>query len=366
MKTVLSPSAITLYKQCPYAYYLQYIYGLRPAEDADALRIGTNWHEVARILDLKPNQICPDCGPKSEPNYECPFCCGGDEIPEDLIEAVISFLDKAYADKTVHDSDKFELERTRLLYAAIAYQWYYSELDTYKTLAHELHIDAPVGNGVYVHGYIDRVMQGLDGKLYIGERKTTSKDIAPGAEYWEPLKVAVQPRTYLYALKYAKDNGILERSHGITPDMEIGGIIYDVHKKPGIKPKKPVKKDIEELSGYPLNYNYYGTQFQQSEIDSDHETYDMYGARLLHEFTENPEKYFQMQEVPIFEKDLPDYAEQARMIGSELNFRRDNDCWYKNENQCNAIYKCRYFPICYNGAELTEDTVPEGFIRRSK
>ncbi|KKM65941.1 hypothetical protein LCGC14_1486160, partial [marine sediment metagenome] len=69
-KLILSASSISAFKGCPIRFRNAYVYGIRPIEDKESQRVGTNWHLLLETAALVPGSDCPNA-----PCHEDPESC---------------------------------------------------------------------------------------------------------------------------------------------------------------------------------------------------------------------------------------------------------------------------------------------------
>lgn len=389
----LSASLFGAFKACATRCNLKYVYGLVPVEDTDSQRTGTNWHRILEIAKMKPGSVCPDCS-KKQKNPDCPLCQGTDFLPEDIMDAVIRHLNQAYAEvPLLKTRDEWLTERAILLYSLCGYRWHYSE-DNYEVVAEELKFRLPLRNpatgralpNVVVQGKIDKIVRGLNGICCIDEHKSTSKSLDPDSTYWNHLNLDTQTRLYPWAARQMQLNGDLE-PYGIKPtDPLISMVRFDAWHKPQIRPKKLTQADsnkfvedglylgdqfsIEIISG-PMNLPSGGLKVNNEPAEvtpgkkegtfAVRETPEMFGTRLLKEIAENPEKYFARRELSRTADDMKQLEYEMVNIYHTIKFMDRNGAWWKNEQQCEATFKCPYIPVCYNNVDVSNGIVPDGF-----
>ncbi len=354
-----SATSISDYKQCPMLYYFRNVLRLRPVEDHEAARQGTNWHKCLEIL------TDPDGGK----------------------DAMIAHLNEAYSvcPPSIELTD-WEVERTVLLYSLIGWEWHWSG-DQIETIAREVHFERQVNSVYSRRGKIDRIIR-WGGRLLLGEYKSTGKPIDSGSPYWDRLRLDSQPTLYLIEARHAQLAGQLEE-YGITAsDPLISGVLYDVWHKPTIRPKKLTQAESKKfmLSGEyfeeKFNTGYgpddpdhpeLGSRLTVNETDAEkipgskegtfaiRETPEMFGARLLAEIRENPEKHFARKEIARTDQELAILNEEYSNIARLTNIITKRELWFKNENHCDATYRCSFHPICYYNQDVSEGNVPDGF-----
>lgn len=193
-----------------------------------------------------------------------------------------------------------------------------------------------------IGGVID-VLCNYNGRRVLIDAKTTSNSIEdPNAPYWRQLVVESQPTHYM----------LLEWLHGRKVDTAI----WDVVKKPGIRPKKLTKA---ERGLAVANRKYFGDELLMHELDrlqtEDNESLSMYESRLAHECTiEKPSYYFQRRGVPRLDNEIVDYARQLWEIGLDMLATRNNGRHYRNSGACIRFNSpCQFLGIC-SGHDSTD------------
>jgi len=394
-KIKLSASAIGELKACPYRYYAKYILGIRKEEDTDTQRVGTNWHEIQDVVTNKPGSVCVPCANLAAPDPECPLCKGTGFLPENLMEAVMRVLNKAYVTlPSSMDQEKADIERTILLYSLTGYNWHYGD-DEVEVLARELEFEhrliSPSGRvlpDVTVQGKIDKLVR-YRGKLAIMEHKSTSKSVDSDSSFWAHLNLDVQTTLYIEAIQRMQAADELA-PYGVKHDEPpINTILYDAWHKPGIKPKMLSQGDSKKFTE---SKEYMGQKFEVGNYecsDNGHEilhagikvngimaeakpgakkgtfaireTPDMFGARLLQDIVDRPDFYFARKELSKTEDEMNRFRREVLSIYRDIRGKLKSDSFYHNERQCEATFKCDYTAQCYNGIELDPDNPPDGF-----
>jgi hypothetical protein len=178
---------------------------------------------------------------------------------------------------------------------------------------------------------------------------------------------------------------------------DLGGTLFDVWRRPQIKPKMLSQADTTKFleSG-----EYYGTDFNVEVVNggagigidqilvddtpaeiklSDakptkknpdppkkiaiRETPEMFGARLLSLIYEEPEKYFVRKEIARTDKDLRKFEKELWAVYQTIKRMEEMGHWWQDESQCEATYKCDYCPICYSNRDVFNGQTPAGFRR---
>lgn len=353
-----SATSIADYKLCSMLYYLRHVLRLRPIEEPESLRQGTNWHKCLEIL--------------TEPR------CGG--------PVMIAHLNEAYADCPPSISlTEWEIERTILLYSALGWAWYWQN-DGLETIAREVKFNRQINNAYSRRGKIDRILR-KDGRLLLGEYKSTSKPIDSDAFYWKRLKLDSQLTLYLIEARHAQLAGQLEE-HGISAsDPLISGVLYDVWRKPTIRPRKLTQAESKK---FVADGEYFGEKFdvinkeeqfrciQINGIEAEvtpgkkagtfaiRETPEMFGARLLADIRENPGKHFARKEIARTDPELAQADREYYNIARLTNIAARQGLWFKNEHQCDALWRCPFHPICFYNLDVSNGQVPDGFVCLNK
>ena len=374
----LSATSIGCYKDCPTRYYYRYGLGLVPIEDTESLRMGTNWHRIHEIADMKPGGVC-ECVQQPSgvitTNTNCALCLGSGQFPDDPMDAVVRHLNEAYSTPPVSKTvEEWEVERVKLLYSLVGYQWYYNDVG-YKVEQLEQKFSLPLLSPITgrklqaeLNGKIDRVFSAGTNR-FVHEYKSTSKNLDSDSTYWGHLTLDTQTRLYTYA---AKQLG-----------LGMCGVLYDVWHKPQISPKKLTQAESKK---FVADGEYCGEKFvvkyggiEDTEIwyvngviatiepgakegtFAIRETPEMYGARLLQDITQRPEFYFARREIVHQSNDLEAFEWELFNIYHSIRQMGLHNRWWRNENQCENTYRCSYIDFCYNHLDIGPDEVPDNF-----
>jgi hypothetical protein len=382
----LSASAIGCFKACPQLYRLRYREGVRPADDTDSQRQGTNWHAMHETWAGAISKVA---------NIHEPTA----------MDAVINLLNDRYAHMPAHKTVKeWALERTILMVSFIGYQWYYSE-DPVEILASEVGFELPVHEprtglplplaDVVRIGKMDHIIrwQGMVGVL---ERKSTSRSVAADSDYWDKAKKDTQVSMYALAFRdMVKADKLDELIGGWSSDWEkaieagtfrLGNTLYDVWHKPTIKPAMLTQKETAEFiqtgkyhdqefeveCGHTDGFLWIKADGEEVEIESGkksyaiRETVGMFGARLLADIYERPDFYYARREIARTDQEIRRFRGELYNIYQAMRMYDRTQFWWENEHQCRANRACDMIPICYGpGADAVCDgtTTPQGFKR---
>ena len=401
----LSASAISTLKECPVLYRNMYVLGVRRIVKPDSLRIGVNWHDGQEIIHLKPGQLCPKCSQKKEADVKCFLCCGSGHV--DSCEDAMARLFNSRYNNLYPWMDKraAEVERAVIVTSLYSYIYNYESLkdNKYNIIASEIPFKMPLVDprtghavpGVIVQGVIDKIVRNKKTNVVsVMEHKSTSCDLAPDSDYWGHLRLDTQTMLYVYAARRLQADGLLV-AYGIKEtDPPIDEVLYDVWRKPSIKPKMLSQKDtatlIEEGTYFGQEFDVTwagpskqgeedlpamliidGTEYKdngtsglvmlKSNKPTIRETPDMFAARLFNDYGERPERHFARRvanhdddKMAAFEWEL--YHE----FQAVQNFT-ERGCWYHNEHACDRFGTCDYAQFCYTGKEINLKKPPVGF-----
>jgi hypothetical protein len=385
-----------MFKSCSWSYLLKYICNWRPIEEKGYFRIGSHWAKCQEIMSSKPGEVCWRCKTLRAIDPDCFLCEGGGTVPVNLWPAVSRYLDVEYSNMPENfDAHRWQTERLTIEYAFSAYQTLYP--DEYEVIAAEVPFSLPIIDPVTdrklarcrLDGMIDQLWRHKEtGRIYIGEQKSTGSGLENG-EFWERLSLSGQVQTYSYAVYMLWCGGALKQ-YGLKPsEATIVTPIYDVWKKPGIKPKKLSQADSKKMLE---TGEYCETRFEvvidyaegdnppvigviingvQAALEKGakpgtftiHETPEMYATRLLADIEERPNFYFARKEIPVDENDLSTFAQDCAKLVKLIRCTEKEDLWLRDARSCRNPGKCDYYAACHDHRDHPLDSVepPEGY-----
>lgn len=377
----LSPSAIQSFRACPLRYKLSYIDRIQTVDDKEVLRVGTNWHALFEVA------------------YDAPK-------GSDLLKVITEYMDKTYevCPDYIRIED-WEKEKYTLLYSFLAYCDHYREQQ--EEIASEIKFEFALRHPRLGHEIKNCVITGRIDKLVkngpricVKEYKTTGHQINAGSDYWRGLERQIQPRLYVYALYRMIEAGELD-------PLVVSEVEYDVFKKPDIRPKIPVKDNIEfNLTGFiyystafegevpemeseemlnartadtgaasskprkPVKKNtefvydgftYYGQSFDGDVPDI--ETGIMFGVRLFADIQADPFKYFARRPIVVLAKDIDSIEIELYNIYMLIKYCKKNNFWDVDPYSCSQPFKCEYRPLCDLHINPDVDKLPHTFTK---
>ena len=306
MPELLTNSRLSVWRACPRKHYIRYELGLRPEVTGFALRVGSAFHAA---LEAQDKGLDPAAA--IEERVESPY---------DL--ALVAAM--------------FQAHTTR--YAATPTE----------TVASERAFELPLLNpetgaptpSFRFAGVIDRIVRLPDGRLALMENKTTSRDFAPGSEYWMRLHMDSQLSLYIIAA----------RALGYAIDT----ILYDVTRRPALR---PLKATPPEKRSYKKDGTLYAAQRDRDE------TPEEYAGRVAASIAENPNDHFARIEIARLDQDIEDAARDLWEEQIAIRSMQKSNAWWRNPGACydGSGFSCEYLSICQN-RDLTTNT-PQGFVR---
>ncbi len=361
-----SSSSIKNFLACPTRFQIRDHIGIEQTGDTkEALRIGTAWHFIREISQLKVGDACPS---RYHKEADCMFCGGSGTITTAPLDLVFSALDHVYDQFVTPDTaDTLALEKTKLAYLTIGYNHHYGSNSGFsKILASEYKWSLPLVNprtGSACHnvrrvGTLDGVIQLDDGRIALHEMKTTSQSITPDSSYWQRLRLDEQVLYYLLGMNDLQ--GATVKEDWLYTDVPFLTVFYDVVHKPGIAPKKLSKVDLKKFQESSVYFDYTITD---GPDDEGRESLEMYGVRLLCDSIQQPDKYFARREITFTIQELDEFRNVVYNIWQSIRGMMKNGGWFKNSHSCEGIgtFACPFRPICYQGLTVDKDHIPTGF-----
>ncbi len=301
---VLTHTRLACFRACPRRHYLRYELGLRPEDTGFALKVGSAFHRA--------------------------------------IEAVAKGRDPEAAIAEGLD-DPYDLALVAAMFDGHQRRWADAHLEV---VASELPFDLPLVNPATgaatpiwrVGGVIDAIVRLPDGRLALLEVKTTSRDFAPGADYWLRLHLDSQLSIYVIAAR--------ELAH------EVETVLYDVMRRPALRPLKATP-DVSRK--YTKDGRLYANQRERDE------TPEEFAARVAADIAAKPDHYFARIEIARLDQDLEECRRDLWIQQQTIRACQRADGWYRNPGACFEPFACDYLAVCQH-RDLDTQT-PVGFVR---
>lgn len=280
----------------------------RPVEKAEALRFGSLWH------------VGQEAWWKAEPS------------PEARLEAGLVAL-------RAEQCDPFALVTAEELLLAYTARWASSDL---RAVVVEAQFSMPLVNPetgaasrTFRRGGKIDVVALEDGQQVIIEHKTTASDIEEGSQYLRKVRALdTQVSTYMAGA----------RSLGYAPTK----CVYDVVRKPGIRPLKATPVEARKFTKAGLLYA------NQREHD---EAPEEYRARLREDINERPERYFARVDIVRLDAEEREHAFDVWQTTRLMREAEINGFAPKNPDACSNFGGCPYLLVCEGMASIDDDTL---------
>lgn len=176
----------------------------------------------------------------------------------------------------------------------------------------------------------------FDGRTFLVEHKTTSDDIAhPDAVYWRRLAIDAQVSSYALA--------------NWQKGRKLDGTLYDVIKKPGIRPKNLAKADRQHIvsSGAYFGFIVPMAIRESCAATQDRECPELYAMRLARETMDDPVKYFARKVIPRLDSEVVEFAQELWDVGQSMLEARRHSRHYRNSDACMTYGSpCQFLGIC--------------------
>lgn len=329
MNNIITASRMAALQRCARMHYWSYEIGLRRVSTGLALRIGSAW---ARGMEARWKGL----------SYDDALAAA---VPEGI------------------DLTEYDLETVAALLAG--YYDYYQQETVFNAVP-EVEFDLPLTRGFRVAGKIDALGSLADGRTVKIEAKTTSDDIEDqGSEYW--LRLAFNMQVYQYVLA-AREMG-----------WDVTDVIYDVTRKPSIKPK--LVDDLDS-NGLKIVIDAQGSRIMLKNgeprqsgdtakgyvVKRHTETPAEYSERLWQDTKMRPGFYFQRREVPILEDQLAEFKltrlALVRLIRefrrNEKKVKRPEQAWPRTVGRDSCSF-CQYKSFCLQNLSVNVECPPEGY-----
>jgi len=302
---LLTHSRLSCYRSCPRKHYIRYELGIRPDTEGAPLRVGSAFHAALEAAD------------------------NGQDVAA-IIDARLE--------------DDFEAAMVAAMFNGHTAQW---SLNNLEVVATEQEFYLPLVNpetnrptGVWrLAGKMDRIVRLPDGRLALMEYKTTSRDFAPGADYWLRLHMDQQLSMYMIEARAA--------------GYDVQTVLYDVTRRPGLRPLKATPVDQRK-------YVKATGALYANQRDAD-ETPDEYAARIAADIAERPDHYFARIEIARLQQDLDDCASEIWQQQQSIREAQRTGRWYRNPSSCFNPFPCEYVAVCMN--RDLEASTPSGYVR---
>lgn len=186
----------------------------------------------------------------------------------------------------------------------------------------------------------------FDGRRFIVEHKTAGEDIRdPNSAYWR--KLAIDGQVSAYALASWQQG------------EKVDGTLYDVIRKPTIRPREITKKERAEIASMVTYFGQKvsdGTRQLAIENEKLRENGELYGLRLQADIASDPAKYFQRRTIMRLDHELVEFAGELWDIGQEIRQANVTEKHYRNASACVSFGTCcEFLGVCSGHTSIDSD-----------
>lgn len=315
MNNLLTNSRLSTFRACPRKHDYRYEQGFVPVREEENTRFGTLIHKGLeawmRALMVRQHGLGQGLG------------------------AALVAIQK-------NTSDPFDLVRAEEMMIAYDRRWLTETIEQYEVLAVEAKFEIQLVNPETWRssrtftqgGKVDAVLRRRDdGRIVVEEHKSSNEEVeSEAATYWQRLVMNPQISLYVIATEASS-----------TPVNEC---LYDVLRKPGIRPFKETPADKKKFTKDGALY--------ANQHDHD-ETAEEFRLRLRATFDEDPARYFQRREIPRLNSEIKEYMVDAWLTADQIRATRAAGIAPRNPDSCFKYgVRCAYFDACANGLVLSE------------
>lgn len=389
-KQLLTHSRMQSFKGCRKRHFFEYEVGIRKDTDPKALRMGSAGHEALDVLKMTDD-------------------------PGLAIESIQQF----YANIPFEGDDDWylaiERETMETLIAGYAWRWHDQP---FNVVASEQAFDLPLRNPETnspstvwdAAGKIDGIIE-WDQRHLVLEHKFISDEIDAQSDYWQRLQLDSQISLYVWAAR--------QLGH------DVSGVLYDVIRKPTIKPTqvpildenglkivldqagnrvygadKTKKVPVLDSDGKKIVLDANGDRVllksgkpKQSASSKDGEslktetqfvergkprqtgdnekgwvvqtrrmTVEEWSTKLLADIEQRPEFYYARHEIARLDADVDEMMAEMWDIQKTIREAQRAGRWFKTVSRDTCTF-CAFFGLCTSRFNPDTDDVPEGFTK---
>jgi hypothetical protein len=365
---LLTNSRCESFKRCRRRHWYEYEMGLRPTEDAKALRMGSAIHAGLEVMKALAYQF------------------------GSVQEAVGTFYATDMQTEEGQYLRDIEQATVNTLLSGYAWRWQNSPL---QILYNEEEFRLPLINPETrapstlweLAGKLDGKVRLEDGRVAVLEHKTTSEDLTPGSEWMRRLQMDSQPSMYIYAARQS--------------DPEVATVLFDFIRKPTVKPTAvPVLDDdglkiVADMDGKRVRnadkkakrqcYSCYGLGVIQGDgeevpcectlgpwrqtadtsrqftVQTRPMTVEEWSQKLCDDIGLRPDFYFARIEVPRLDGEVDEWQAEAWDLQKTIREAQLSGRWYRTVSRDTCPF-CPYFAPCSVKTDISNGIAPEGFV----
>lgn len=327
-RQLLTSSRFSSWRSCARKHFYKYEERLRPVRDSPEAKFGTLCHRgLESWWTQKANEwhVAAGAGP---------LLYAGDATP---LEAALATV-HVHAERSP-DQDPIETARAEVLLTAYDLRWKNAPL---QPLAVEAEFCCPFINPATgrrsplwdLAGKLDVLVRNLeDGRVYIVEHKTTTKDISEGSGYWQRLRMDGQVTIYFEG--------------GKSLGNEVYACIYDVLRR-------PLHRRLAATPEADRKYRASDGKLYANQRETD-ESIDDYKRRVFEDIAREPESWLKRGNVVRFDEEMNSHLIDLWDVAHQLRRAQLSGRHPRNPDACDAHYRlCEYFDICTGVADPTD------------
>lgn len=192
-------------------------------------------------------------------------------------------------------------------------------------------------------GVIDKLCKTNLGLTLVDHKTTSSYIDDPSSHYWRQL--AVDSQSPMYELL------LLAQGH------RLDAVVWDVTRKPGIKPKKITKADLAHIREFGDYCGFDVTTETLAYLEENHdENEELFGYRVSQLVLDEPHKYFARRQNPRTDDQLVEFAEEVWHLAGEIEEAKHSTLHPRNPKACfNYGQSCQFLPLCAGEDMPTSD-----------
>lgn len=327
---IITASRLRSFRRCKRLHRNRYELGRRRiAPTALPLAFGTLFHRGLEAWWIAM-MLAQHARPGAEPD------------PMAILDAALDAMLVADADPDDAELDEYEQARARELMRGYHARWFVETLEL-EIIGIEVEFLGPLMNPATgrasklfrLGGKIDAIVR-RNGRVWIVEHKTSAADIAPGSAYWLRLRLDGQVSTYFEG--------------GRILGHDVGGCLYDVAKKPALRPKLATP---EEARKYTKDGRLYATQREEDE------TPDEFAERVRQAIMEDPGAWYARGEVVRLDESLAEHGSDRWNDVLSLRAAQIANAWPTNPDACEdrASRLCEFWSACVGTESIDDDTL---------
>ena len=135
----------------------------------------------------------------------------------------------------------------------------------------------------------------------------------------------------------------------LKPRSKVERVVWDVVRKPGIRPRKLQKKELAEITslGSYHGYDVANETLLPVRDGMAEENAELYEIRVAEETIDNPDRYFARRSVTRLGDEIGEYATELWQAAHTIRDARRHGHWFRNAGACMSYgTACEYLGIC--------------------